>query len=340
MFSGLPDFSSSGRPALRSFYFLGRTRRDRAPAPYRTHRRCDRRRGRASRFHHRVLPGEGRARRAAPGEDQLPQGEGLRRRPHTTRHQAARVDGHRHLRGGRLAPQQGAADHRRRRPPPARLAGSRLLPGLRTRPQARRLRRAARPPGPEGGRPAVRALQRGRADRRRPHGPYHRGARQARRREAGSHLPRPAGGGGRRQLHPALPRDGPAPSRGPPDGRRGPYVLHLPAPRRRLSGVLAGAVGQARPGRGPSPARLRLDLRHGGRHVQRRSGRPQHLRRLQGAGLARRPQGLVRVHARGVGLHPREHDRAHPRRRPPDGLQPATPLHQGAAARRRQPAAW
>ena len=117
----------------------------------------------AGRLDDRVLPGQGRTRRAAAGEDRVPAREGLRRRPDPARHQAAGRDGHRHLRGGRLAAQQGPADHRRRRPPPAGLAGSRLLPGLRPGPQARRLRRAARPPGAEGRRPAVRALQRRRA---------------------------------------------------------------------------------------------------------------------------------------------------------------------------------
>ena len=138
------------------------------------------------------------------------------------------VDGHRHLRGGRLAAEQGPADHRRRRPPPAGLAGSRLLPGLRPRPQARRLRRATGPPGAEGGRAAVRALQRRRADHRRPHRPHHRRAREARRAtKTRGHLPRPAGRGRRRQLHPPVPGDGPAPPRGPPDGRGRPYVLHV-----------------------------------------------------------------------------------------------------------------
>jgi hypothetical protein len=90
------------------------------------------------------------------------------------------------------------------------------------------------------------------------------------------------------------------------------------------------------PGRGPAAARLRLDLRHGRRHVQRRPGRPQHHVLLQGAGLARGPQGLVRLDARGLGLHPGEHDDPDPGRRSPDGLQPPAPLHEGPAARRRR----
>ena len=50
---------------------------------------------------------------------------------------------------------------------------------------------------------------------------------------------------------------------------------------------------------------------------------------LQGAGLAGDPQGVVRVHARRVGLHPGEHDRPDPRRGAPHGLQPPAALHPG-----------
>ena len=39
-----------------------------------------------------------------------------------------------------------------------------------------------------------------------------------------------------------------AEARRPPDGRRRPHLLHEPAARRRLAGVLAGAVGQGRDG--------------------------------------------------------------------------------------------
>ncbi|GAA3223304.1 hypothetical protein GCM10020256_31310 [Streptomyces thermocoprophilus] len=79
---------------------------------------------------------------------------------------------------------------------------------------------------------------------------------------------------------------------------------------------------------GPAAARLRLDLRHGRRHLQRRPRRPQHLRLVQGAGLARGAEGLVRLHAGGLGVHPGEHDRPHPRRRPcpwPSTGSPTTP---------------
>ncbi len=91
-----------------------------------------------------------------------------------------------------------------------------------------------------------------------------------------------------------------------------------------------------RGGAGPAAARLRLDLRHGRRHLQRRPRHPQHLRRLQGAGLARDPQGVVRLHAGGLGLHPGEHDRPDPRRRAADGLQPPAALHPRPAAGRRR----
>lgn len=191
----------------------------------------------------------------------------------------------------------------------------------------------------KAGCPSLRALQRRRPDRRRAHRPDHRRERQARRGETRSHLPRAPGGRRRRQLHPPLPRDGPAPPRGPPDGRGRADLLHLAPPRGRLPGVLAGTVGPPRR-RGPPAARLRLDLRHGRRHLERRPRCPQHLRLLQGAGLAGGPEGVVRVHARGLGLHPRKHDRPDPRRRPPDGLQPPTPLHEGVVVGRRQPAAW
>ena len=53
-----------------------------------------------------------------------------------------------------------------------------------------------------------------------------------------------------------------------------------PPARRRLAGVLAGAVGPAGPGE-PAAARLRLDLRHRRRHVQRRPRHPQHRRGLR-----------------------------------------------------------
>ena len=47
-------------------------------------------------------------------------------------------------------------------------------------------------------------------------------------------------------------------------------------------------------------------------------------------------KALARPHARGVGLPRREHDRAGPRRRAADGLQPQAPLRQRHAARRRR----
>ncbi len=77
---------------------------------------------------------------------------------------------------------------------------------------------------------------------RRAHRPHRRRHRQDRRRRA--HLPRPARHRGRRQLHPAVARDGPGQARRPPDGRRRPHLLHEPAARRRLARVVARAVGR------------------------------------------------------------------------------------------------
>ena len=104
---------------------------------------------------------------------------------------------------------------------------------------------------------------------------------------------------------PAGHRAGPRAPREPPDGRRRPRLLRDPAPRRRLDGVVAGAVGRRARAEQPA-ARLRLDLRRRRRHRQRRPRHPQHLgglpaRRLQGPAAA-----LARPHAGGVGLPRRE----------------------------------
>lgn len=272
---------------------------------FRTHRRCDRRRGRTGRLHDRVPPRPRRARRPAAGEDRLPPREGLRRRPDPARHQAARRHGHRRLRGGGLAAQQGPAHHRRRTPARTALARAGRLPRLRTGAPPRGLRRTARAAGREGRRPALRAVQRDRPRPGRPRRRPHRGRDgQTGRGETERHLPRPGGGRRRRQLLPALPRHGPAPRRQASDGRRRAHLLHQPAARRRLSGGLAGAVGPAR-ARAPAAARLRLDLRHGRRHLQRRPRHPQQLQRLPRTGLARGAQGVVRLDARGGATPPR-----------------------------------
>ena len=75
--------------------------------------------------------------------------------------------------------------------------------------------------------------------------------------------------------------------------------------RRRLHGVLAGAVGPAAAA-GPAAARLRLGLRHGRRHRQRGPRHPELLEDFKAAGLARGPQGVDRRDARRVGLSHRK----------------------------------
>ncbi len=324
--------SSAGRHA--DLRVLGRTRRDRAPL--RKHRRCDRRRGRASRFHDRLLPGEGRTRRTAAGEDQLPARKGLRRRPHAPGDQAARRDGHRHLRGGRLAAEQGPAHHRRRRPPPARLAGTRLLPGLRTRPQARRLRRAARPPGPEGGRAPVRTLQRRRPDHRRPHRPHHRRARETRR--------------GEDARSPSTPRWWSPPTATPPAcpwrwactaARTARWASRSvrTSPRRATTtttwspgwscGTAAAAEDRLLPGygwifgMGDGTSNVGLGVLN-----TSDSFKELDWREVLKAWCASMPEDW--------GYTPDNMTGADPRRRPPDGLQPPAALHEGPAARRRR----
>ena len=126
-----------------------------------------------------------------------------------------------------------------------------------------------------------------------------------------------------------------AEARRPADGRRRPHLLHEPAARRRLAGVLAGAVGrQAR--REQPAARLRLDLRRRRRHRQRRPRHPQHQRRRSRTSTTSDLlKALADEHARGVGLPRREPDRPDPRRGAADGLQPQAALHPRPAAGRR-----
>ena len=66
-------------------------------------------------------------------------------------------------RAGRLGPEQGPADHRRRGPARASLAGTVQLSRLRAGPDPARLRRDPRPHGAEGGRTAPRRRDRDRA---------------------------------------------------------------------------------------------------------------------------------------------------------------------------------
>ena len=165
--------------------------------------------------------------------------------------QVAGRHGHRHLAGGRLAPQPGPADHRRR--PPARDRRGRTWPTTRRTgwsgaapTSTRLLARTAQKAGARlhertvGHRPGAGRADRPRAgrDRARDRGGRQQGAR--------GHLPRAAGGRRRRQLLPALARGRARPRDGPADGRRGAHLLHEPAARGRLAGVLAGAVGLLR----------------------------------------------------------------------------------------------
>ena len=135
--------------------------RDR-PGGHRGSRR-DRGRCRASRLGHGLLPGPGRGGRAGPGEGLLPAGKGLRRRPHPPRGEGPGRHGRSRRRAGRLGPEQGPADHRRRGPARASLAGTVELSRLRAGPEPPRLRRDPRPHGAEGGRAAPRRRDRDRA---------------------------------------------------------------------------------------------------------------------------------------------------------------------------------
>ena len=210
-------------------------------------------------------------------------GDGLTPR----RHQAAHQHGHRHLRRGRLDPQLRSADPGRRARPAARLAGPGQPPELRPDPEPDGLRRHARPAGREGRGAAARADQRQRPDPGRPAATSSASPRSRSTTTAGGRrrrgVPGAAGDGRRRQLVAAQHRDGPAQARRPADGCRRPDVLHQPADRRRLPRVVARAVGRRPQAAGPASAaaRVRLDLRDGRRHRQRRARHPQHLRRVR-----------------------------------------------------------
>ena len=91
-------------------------------------RRCDRRRRRSSRFGHGDPPGSPWSCASRCWRRAGFPGEGLRRRAHTARHQAADPARHRHLRSGRLAAQQGLAHLWRRASLPAGVARSCRLP--------------------------------------------------------------------------------------------------------------------------------------------------------------------------------------------------------------------
>ena len=102
-------------------------------------------------------------------------------------------------------------------------------------------------------------------------------------------------------------------------GRSGVAVRRYytsPQDPRRLPRVAGSSSGTAtRRRRVQAAARLRLDLRHGRRHGQRRPRRAQLQRRLPEDRLPRPAHPLARQHARGVGPARAERDLPHPRRR-------------------------
>ena len=85
---------------------------------------------------------------------------------------------------------------------------------------------------------------------------------------------------------------------------------------------------------GPA-ARLRLDLRHGRRHGQRRARRAQLQRRVPEDRLPRDAHPLAGQHPGGVGAARAERHLPDPRRGAADGVQPHAALPARAAARRR-----
>ena len=235
--------------------------------------------------------------------------------------------------------------HRRRRPPSrAALAGPHHLPAVRRGADPDGPRRAARAARPEVRRPAARGHQRHRPRPRRAHR-----TRRRRDREAGGRprpedrrrgdLPRAGRRGLRRRLLAPRDRAGPRAPGGPPDGGRGPRLLHDPAPRRPLDGVLAGAVGRQAEGEQPAPG-LRLDLRRRRRHRQRRPRHPQLQRGLPARRLQADPAHLARHDAGGVGLPRREHGRPDRLGRAADGLQPQAARHATACSWSATPAGW
>ena len=99
------------------------------------------------------------------------------------------------------------------------------------------------------------------------------------------------------------------------------YYTEPPA-RRRLPGVVAGAVGRRQ-----AAARLRLDLRHGRRDEQHRPRPAEHQRGLPEHRLPGAAAALAGRDAAVVGLYRGQPHAADPWRRPADGLQPHSPLH-------------
>ena len=154
--------------------------------------------------------------------------------------------------------------------------------------------------------------------------------------QAPGHVPRPAHPGLRRRVRPARAQRGHHQARRPADGRRRPPLLPQPPDARRLPGEPPGALGPVGPGEPQAPARLRLDLRDGRRHVQRRARHPVHQPRLRVHGLPGAAAQLAGRHARGVGLPRGERGGSGRRRRAADGVQPHSALPARDAAGRRR----
>ena len=287
---------------------------------------------------HRLPPGPGRARRAAAGEDRVPAREGLRRRPDPARGEVAGLRW-----ASTPAPTAGWLHNK----------GLRIIGGgMRLRDPLARARRATRRTawsdprsdfdellarhGGQGRRAPARADDRHRPGARRAHRPHrrrHRQAATARRRSPTARrwwsppTATPAGSSLAMGLQQA---------RRPPDGRRGPHLLHEPAARRRLARVLAGALGQRRrrPASGCCPATAGSSASAtapatsaSASSTPARPGARSTTRTCCKRWLDQTPGG--------VGLPRGEPHRAGARRGAADGLQPAAALRPRPAARRR-----
>ena len=225
------------------------------------------------------------------------------------------------------------------RQPGAGVADARDVPGLRRRPPAAGLRRAAGPARREVGRAAARGH----------HGHRRRDATSA---PAASSASRGHVGRGK-DKRPVAFR---APLTLACDGVSARLALSMgitkrddrpmgvavrryyrsPADARRLPGEPPGALGPVGPGEPQAAARLRLDLRDGRRHVQRRPRHPVHQPRLRVHGLPGAAAQLAGRHARGVGLPRGERRGSGRRRRAADGVQPHAALPARDAAGRRR----
>ena len=257
-------------------------------------------------LHDRVLPGQGRPGRPAAGEDRVPAREGLRRRAHPACGPSSSSP------WASTSPEDAAGCATRACGSSAagirlelRLARPRRVPDYGLVRKRDRLRRACWPVRPRRPAPGCTsaATSPARCWTTVPAGSSASRAKRRRRGEApGVTFRAPlvvAADGNSTRL---VARDGPAPARGPPDGRRRADVLHLARATTTTTWSRGWSCGTTRDARRPPAARLRLDLRHGRRHVQRRPRHPQLLAGLRRTGLREVLKAGAR-HARGVGLH-------------------------------------